>query len=171
MNTGPSECKSLRGDPVGFANTPSSDVAIYAPSAHRAVLEPYLVWATPGQRGFGEQQQLSEVPTTEISGTSLSPKKGAHTLKGEPSETTKAAELRGILDGLHSADGRRTTLLVGSFSIGHRSSSNSSQDQLCGQDVLELPVYASPPSKYTGLLNNDLLKHQVRTTPCLTIPF
>ena len=80
------------------------------------------MWATPGQKGFGEQQQLSEVPTTGIVGTSLSPKKGAHALKGDPSEAVKAAELRGILDGLHSADGRRATLLVSAFPIGHGSS-------------------------------------------------
>ena len=50
-----------------------------------------------------------------IPGTSLSPKKGARTPKVGPSEAAKAAELRGILDGLQSTDGRRTTLLVGSF--------------------------------------------------------
>ncbi len=104
--------------PFGLTNTPSSDVAIYAPSAHRTILEPYIVWATPGQRGFGEQQPLSNVPMTGIPGTSLSPKKGARTPKVDPSEVAKAAELRGILDGLHSADGRRTTLLVSSFLFG-----------------------------------------------------
>lgn len=106
----------------GPANTISSDVTIYAPSAHRDILEPYLVWATPGQRGFGEQPQLPEVPTTGIPGTSLSPKKGARALGVDPSEAAKAAELRGILDELHSTDGRRSTLLVGSFPIGHGSS-------------------------------------------------
>jgi hypothetical protein len=101
--------------PFDLTDTLFSDVAIYAPSAHRAILEPYLVWATPSQKGFGEQQQLSDVPTTGIPGTSLSPKKGARTPKADPIEAAKAAELRGILDGLHSADGRRTTLLVSSF--------------------------------------------------------
>lgn len=104
--------------PFGLTNTLSSDVAIYAPSAHRTTLEPYLVWATPGQRGFGEQQPLSDVPAIGIPGTSLSPKKGARTPKVGPSEAAKAAELRGILDGLQSADGRRTTLLVGPFVLG-----------------------------------------------------
>lgn len=104
----------------GLANTLSSDVAIYAPSAHRALLEPYLVWATPGQRGFGEQP-LSNVPMTGVPGTSLSPKKGARTPKVDPSEASKAAELRGILDGLHSADGRSITFLVSVFFVGHRS--------------------------------------------------
>lgn len=121
--------------------------------------------------GFGEQRQLPEVPTTGIPGTSLSPKKGVRTPKFDPSEAAKAAELRGILDGLHSADGKRTALLVSSCRIGQRSNVISVQDQLCGQDVLELPVYASSPSKASGLLNNDLLKHQVRTLPCLDIPF
>jgi hypothetical protein len=106
---------------ITLANTLPSDVAIYAPAAHRAILEPYLVWATPGQRGFGEQQPLSDVPTTGVLGTSLSPKKGARTPKADPSEASKAAELRGILDGLHSVDGRCTTLLVSSFSIACRS--------------------------------------------------
>ena len=103
--------------PFGLTNTLSSDVAIYAPPVHRTILEPYLVWATPGQRGFGEQP-LSDVPAVGIPGTSLSPKKGARTPKVDPSEAAKAAELRGILDGLQSADGRRTTLLVGSFLLG-----------------------------------------------------
>jgi SWI/SNF-related matrix-associated actin-dependent regulator of chromatin subfamily A3 len=60
----------------------------------------------------------------------------------------KAAELRDILNNLEKVndEGRRGSLL----------------DSLCStEDVLSLPAHSSPPSKATGELTVDLLKHQV----------
>lgn len=62
-------------------------------------------------------------------------------------ETAKELELRKIVEGMDKLDdgSRRSSLL----------------DSLCGDDVLELPLYPNPPSKKSGHLRNDLLKHQV----------
>jgi SWI/SNF-related matrix-associated actin-dependent regulator of chromatin subfamily A3 len=72
-------------------------------------------------------------------------------VKGRPTsaiDSAKAARLSGIMENLSRLDdtSRRETLL----------------NTLCGDDVLELPVHPSPPSVQSGLLNTDLLKHQVR---------
>jgi SWI/SNF-related matrix-associated actin-dependent regulator of chromatin subfamily A3 len=112
---------------------------IYAArSDYRLALENELVWATPGQRGFG---QFAAGSQTGITGTSASPKKPGSSSKkaggGAPSAAQteyerrireaaeakrfgaeKAAQLRRILSGLESVndEGRRASLLV---SCGH----------------------------------------------------
>jgi len=61
----------------------------------------------------------------------------------------KAAELRQTLNSLEKVDdeGRRASLL----------------DTLCAtEDVLSMPVYATPPGISSGELTVDLMKHQAR---------
>ncbi|KAG8935555.1 hypothetical protein FRC02_007699 [Tulasnella sp. 418] len=126
--------------------------------AARKKLEPLLIWATPGQRGFHSGTNENN---TGIQGTSLSPKKGQ--TKGSAASQSnqvqqsaewkkrleavaKARELADMMQGLSKVDdaGRRATML----------------DALCGGDILNLPVHPDPPSKSKGNLKSDLLKHQ-----------
>ncbi|KAG8893962.1 hypothetical protein FRB99_001605, partial [Tulasnella sp. 403] len=126
---------------------------IFGPSdpKKRAKLEPRLNWATPGQRGFNQQNQ------TGIAGTSLSPRKSrpqpaTSSLGAVPnggpslSASQKAYELARMMSQLAQKDDedRRATVL----------------DSLCSKDVLNLPVRENPPSRANGYLKNDLLKHQ-----------
>jgi SWI/SNF-related matrix-associated actin-dependent regulator of chromatin subfamily A3 len=133
-------------------------------------LEPLLIWATPGQRGFGpSSSQRSNVPATQTH-THVPPTYASYrdpysvshkpytpvltpaqeaTQKKLAEDTRKAAELRQILDNLEKVndEGRRANLL----------------DQLLStEDVLTLPEHPNPPGIDAGNLTVNLLKHQVR---------
>lgn len=125
-------------------------------------LEPLLIWATPGQRGFSSQQAgLSARPDliVPISSTSRAgpstQRRGAGQSHAQQEATRKrqealqkAAELRQMLSTLEKVDdeGRRSSLL----------------DTLCStDDILNLPLHPSPPGIKNGELKVDLLKHQV----------
>jgi SWI/SNF-related matrix-associated actin-dependent regulator of chromatin subfamily A3 len=116
---------------------------IYGSSNHREILEPLLIWATPGQRGFEGSSRA---------GSQLQEKK--HLTKAQQEAERKqlenAAELRKVLDNLERVDdeSRRSSLL----------------DTLCPkEDILDLPLYPNPPGIDSGDLSVDLLKHQVRS--------
>ncbi|PVF99077.1 hypothetical protein CPB86DRAFT_784078 [Serendipita vermifera] len=115
----------------------SIDITIFGPSnpASRKRLEPYLIWATPGQKGFEAMRSQTGAPGTSMRGRLAS-----------SMDSARAAQLSGIIANLSKLDdsSRRETLL----------------NTLCGDDVLELPVHPSPPSLKSGHLNTDLLKHQ-----------
>ena len=131
-------------------------------------MEPLLVWATPGQRGFGlPPSQRTSVPATQTHAgpayTSyhdpyLIPQHKPHTPALTPAQEAaqkklaedmkKAAELRQILDNLEKVndEGRRASLL----------------DQLLSaDDVLKLPEHPGPPGVDAGNLTINLMKHQV----------
>lgn len=123
------------------------DIAIIGPSdpQRRKALEASLIWATPGQCGFEAMKSQ-----TNVAGTSVSAKKaraGQANSAGLGSiDAAKAVQLRNIMENMSRLDdvSRRDTML----------------NSLCGDDVLELPEYPSPPSRASGVLKNDLLKHQ-----------
>jgi SWI/SNF-related matrix-associated actin-dependent regulator of chromatin subfamily A3 len=124
-----------------------SEVAIIGPSdpQKKRALEPFLTWATPGQRGFEAMRSQ-----TGVSGVG-SPKKGQSSsapAKQSTVESAKAAQLSSILESVTRLDDttRRDSLL----------------NSLCGEDVLELPLMQNPPSVASGHLKTDLLKHQAR---------
>ena len=141
-----------------------STLNIYGASDKRRELEPLLIWATPGQRGFPSTTSRAAASTstsTHIGGIAqAAPSSSQHRPNGSQTPAQieavrkqlealqKAAELRQMLSNLEKVDdeGRRSTML----------------DSLCSvDDVLNLPLHPSPPGILSGELTVDLLKHQV----------
>ena len=142
---------------------------IYGRADQGQTLEPVLVWATPGQKGFGSSSsQRSNVPATQAHAHAApaytsyrDPYSGSHhqytpvltpaqeaAQKKLAEDMRKAAELRQILNNLEKVndEGRRANLL----------------DQLLSsEDVLTLPEHPNPPGTDAGNLTVNLLKHQV----------
>jgi SWI/SNF-related matrix-associated actin-dependent regulator of chromatin subfamily A3 len=126
-------------------------------------LEPVLIWATPGQRGFPSRQagpsarQDLAAPVSSASGAGPSTQRrvGAsqthvqqEAARKQQEALQKAAEIRQMLSTLEKVDdeGRRSSLL----------------DTLCStDDILNLPLHPNPPGLKNGDLKVDLLKHQV----------
>ncbi|KAG6873428.1 hypothetical protein C0995_015853 [Termitomyces sp. Mi166 len=153
-----------------FSYTLSITLRIYGASNARDSLEPRLIWATPGQRGFSSRQSSSmssrstttipaPLPHPQASGipSSIGARPGAggskqsaaqqETIRKQQDSLRKAAELRQMLNSLEKVDdeGRRSSLL----------------DTLCSnEDILNLPLHPSPPGLRNGNLQVDLLKHQ-----------
>ena len=151
-------------------------IKIYGPADKRNILEPKLVWATPGGRGFPKPgpngvRSVPGAPTQR--GAPLQPPAPSTTQRAQKMSVAqqealrkqqeaqqeairkqqeafaRAQELRQILNNLEKVDdeGRRSSLL----------------DTLCSvEDVLELPEHPSPPGVSGGDLKVNLLKHQVR---------
>ncbi len=158
---------------------------IYGPADQRQALEPRLIWATPGQRGFPPPQRdgTREVPGTPkqhsapaaptpsqvaVAGPSSTQQVRAIGMTAEQAKRlqeqqrkqqeafAKAAELRQMLNNLEKVD--------------DESRRSSLLDTLCSvDDVLNLPVHPQPPSIATGELRVNLLKHQVRRRRRLTL--
>ncbi|PCH43964.1 hypothetical protein WOLCODRAFT_133049 [Wolfiporia cocos MD-104 SS10] len=141
------------GNLIGCPYSLSMSLKIYGPSDKRVQLEPMLIWATPGQRGFHTPTTKTPAPIASSSRTPVSamtPKQRAaqqEATRKQQEAMQKAEELRQMLNNLEKVDdeGRRSSLL----------------DTLCSvEDVLKLPVHPSPPGKSNGQLKVDLLKHQ-----------
>ncbi|KAJ3993334.1 SNF2 family N-terminal domain-containing protein [Lentinula boryana] len=128
---------------------------MYGPSDKVSQLQPRLVWATPGQRGF-KSHAGNRRTTAKDSGGGRTP---AYAAPAPGSSSTqlqryeqqealrKAVELRDMLNTMEKVNdqGRRSSLL----------------DTLCtNEDILTLPAYESSPSIANGQLKVDLLKHQ-----------
>lgn len=139
-----------------------SSIRMYAASNMRDQIEPKLVWATPGQRGFPSRQRTnaSQAPVSAGPSRVVPPppvqQRGAKTqtpaqkeaIRKQQEALQKAAELKQMLNNLEKVDdeSRRSSLL----------------DTLCSmEDVLNLPLHPNPPSISNGDLKVDLLKHQV----------
>lgn len=132
---------------------------IYGPSDKRASLEPLLLWATPGQRGFPSRQTATSTPVVpasvgRIPSAAVGPSKQRNqtpaqreAAQKQQEALQKAAELRQMLSNLEKVDdeGRRSSLL----------------DTLCStNDVLSLPLHSNPPGLVSGELTVNLLRHQ-----------
>lgn len=154
----------------GMTYTLPADVKIYGRSDQRAILEPLLRWATPGQRGFDDTMRTAEFtgnparrpalpppalnrpPASSSQASSSAAAKAVAEAQRRYAEAQKAVELRSMLESLSKVDdeGRRTGLL----------------DALCavdgeeGIDVLKLPELEPeelPLGLYAGV---ELMKHQ-----------
>ena len=139
---------------------PNRTLKIYGPSDKRSQLEPALVWATPGQRGFNNCNSSRKASTRPSTSASVAlPPSMLQTNSGQVAAQTeatrkqqealyKAAELRQMISALEKVDdeGRRASLLDTLFST---------------EDILSLPEHPNPPGIATGELTVDLLKHQV----------
>ena len=143
---------------------------MYGASDKRRELEPLLIWATPGQRGFPSITASSRAVASASTSTRINSTQAASSssqrrpnasqtpaqikaVQKQQEALQKAAELRQMLSNLDKVDdeGRRSSML----------------DTLCSaDDVLNLPLHSSPPGILNGELTVDLLKHQV----CLRIP-
>ena len=161
-----------------FLKVVCRNVDIYGRADQGQTLEPLLIWATPGQRGFGPtSSQRSHAPAPQAhshaapaytsyhdpysaSHSSVTNRQYAPVLtpaqeaaqKKLAEDMRKATELRQILGNLEKVDdeGRRASLL----------------DQLLTtEDVLTLPEYPNPPGIDAGNLTVNLLKHQVCISP------
>jgi SWI/SNF-related matrix-associated actin-dependent regulator of chromatin subfamily A3 len=143
-----------------------STLKMYGASDKRRELEPSLIWATPGQRGFLSSTASSRVAASASTATrtnsvaqaapsSSQRRSGAsqtpsqiEAVRKQQEALQKAAELKQMLSNLEKVDdeGRRSSML----------------DTLCStDDVLNLPLHPSPPGILSGELTVDLLKHQV----------
>ncbi|KDQ28039.1 hypothetical protein PLEOSDRAFT_1042220, partial [Pleurotus ostreatus PC15] len=121
-----------------------STLKIYAAADKRDLLEPMLIWATPGQRGFTSRTRAPP-PSSGPSNVPPPAKQAAQAAKN--TEAQKSAELAQLLQGIEKVDDdkRRSAVL----------------DVVCSvEDILELPLYPSPPSIESGELYVNLLKHQ-----------
>ncbi|KAK7005619.1 DNA repair protein rad5 [Favolaschia claudopus] len=131
---------------------------IYGPADKRQELEPRLIWATPGQRGFSTASSsraltASLAPRPSQAGTSTQRPSGPQqtaaqkeAIRKQQEAYQKAADLKKMLSSLEHVDDeeRRSSLL----------------DQLLStDDILKLPVHPDPPGKGNGLVI-DLMKHQ-----------
>lgn len=137
-------------------------VKIFAPADKRDFIEPQLVWATPGQRGF-PSRKTGAAPVQPVPMSSQQMRRTTGAPPPIPGQTPaqrqavlaahikaqKAAELAAMLNGLETVDdeGRRASLL----------------DTLCSiDDILNLPLHLNPPGHSNGQMKVDLLRHQVR---------
>ncbi|KAJ7072219.1 SNF2 family N-terminal domain-containing protein [Mycena amicta] len=128
---------------------------IYGSPSRREILEPKLVWATPGQRGFPGSKGVPPVPTlkppSRTAGPSNYPKSSqgpaqTEAIRRQAAEQEKANNLKAAVDSMEKVDDekRRTGLL----------------DQLMSaEDILNLPLCIAAPGIGNGL-RVDLLKHQ-----------
>lgn len=120
-------------------------VNIYGAAYKRDELEPLLIWATPGQRGFKKEMHgnipgqfnttpLQYVATTQLAATPLT----------QSNDTNQVREILSTLEKISDED-RRSSLL----------------ENLCSNvDFLNLPLHPQPPGTKRGNLTIDLLRHQ-----------
>ncbi|KAL1741859.1 SNF2 family N-terminal domain-containing protein [Schizophyllum fasciatum] len=113
-------------------------IKIYGRSDRRRELEPKLIWATPGQRGF---EQLRNHSGSSAGGYNAGEYGyGGSGMPPPPIPTYTSAGLEKVDD-----ESRRNSVL----------------DTLCSvDDVLKLPEHPDPPGIFKGDLVVDLLKHQ-----------
>ncbi|KAF7967470.1 hypothetical protein HWV62_34115 [Athelia sp. TMB] len=147
-------------------------VKFYARSNLRDQVEPLLLWATPGRRGFPTRNNSSSQPVpgapsssqrygpsavpapvprassqSRPTGITAAQIKAQEDAIRRQESLMKAQELKTMLNNLEKVDdeGRRTSLL----------------DKLCPtDDILNLPLHPDPPGTKNGQLTVDLLKHQ-----------
>ncbi|KAJ4477055.1 SNF2 family N-terminal domain-containing protein [Lentinula edodes] len=144
---------------------PDRTLKMYGPSDKVVQLQPRLVWATPGQRGFRSTRTAAQrtgsrtpapahppsapihTPTASSSSQRLPTATQLEQLKKQQEGIRRAAELRDMLNTMEKVNdqSRRSSLL----------------DTLCtNEDILSLPVYDKSPGVATGQLKVNLLKHQ-----------
>lgn len=163
----------------------SRNVKIYGATDKRAVLEPKLIWATPGQRGFAPLRAAASVaPTTHQQIAASAGRSGAPPYsqggyaysfsQAGPSSSQRAAvpklttaqvaaqqeaqqKQQEALEKAHELH----QILDNLEKVDNEGRRASLLDTLCSvEDALDLPEHPSPPGK-DGDLQVDLLKHQV----------
>ncbi|RPD63881.1 hypothetical protein L227DRAFT_542891 [Lentinus tigrinus ALCF2SS1-6] len=152
---------------------------IYGPADKREILEPKLVWATPGQRGFPKTARngVRAVPgapaprATPAPMTSYSqPYKPAPAPTQERQAGNSAAQQEAIRRQQEAMRKQQEAfakaqelkqILDNLEKVNDEGRRSSLLDTLCAvDDVLGLPVHPTPPGIATGELTVNLLKHQ-----------
>ncbi|KDQ57760.1 hypothetical protein JAAARDRAFT_35442 [Jaapia argillacea MUCL 33604] len=175
------------GNLTGFSYSLSVTLKIYGPADKRAQLEPLLIWATPGKRGFPKRTGTASHPA---------PAPSAHgAVGGGPSHAMSAAPAppRSQIPGITPAQAHAQQqpyrkqqeayqkqqeayqkqqealrkaaelqqMLTTLEKVDDESRRNSLLDTLCAvDDILNLPLHPSPPGIDSGHLTVNLLKHQ-----------
>ncbi|OCH84706.1 hypothetical protein OBBRIDRAFT_891624 [Obba rivulosa] len=169
------------GNLTGFSYSLSMTLKIYGPADQRARLEPLLVWATPGQRGFPQRTGPGPhpvpgapaparapapppVPASQpVPGPSqLSQRPGARTTPAQQEAARRQQQevARKQQEALQKAAELRQ-MLTNLEKVDDEGRRSSLLDTLCSvQDVLSLPLHPSPPGMRSGELKVDLLRHQ-----------
>ncbi|KAK7053402.1 hypothetical protein VNI00_004028 [Paramarasmius palmivorus] len=161
---------------------------IYGPSDKRAELEPRLIWATPGKRGFAPRAGTSTASSSSQVGLSGGYGASGYNASGyggygggmpvpfppppsysaystsrpaPPTQTPEQLEkIRKQQEALRKAAELREMFntLEKVNDEGRRS---SLLDTVCStEDILDLPLHPEPPGVESGDLKVDLLKHQ-----------
>jgi len=143
----------------------SRNLRIYGASASRNHLEPQLVWATPGQRGFPKRQPTKELSHHTVRNSRTSTQYNSGPLGQRPSAPARTAAQQQVIKNQQEALQRAAELkqtLNTLEKVDDESRRSSLLDTLCSKDdILNLPLHPNPPSIQNGNLKVDLLKHQV----------
>ncbi|CAL1707747.1 unnamed protein product [Somion occarium] len=172
------------GNLQGFSYSLSMTIKIYGAADKRHILEPKLVWATPGQRGFTSTRDgasSSKVARRGASSASAGPSAGpsaasivAGPLYASSSQSYASAVARPVVAQsaaqLEAAQKQAEALaraaelrdiLNNLEKVDDEGRRSGLLDTLCSTgDVLNLPQHENPPGLATGDLKVNLLKHQ-----------
>ncbi|TFY66346.1 hypothetical protein EVG20_g4743 [Dentipellis fragilis] len=174
------------GNLRGFSYSLSVTLKIYGAMDKRDQLEPQLVWATPGQRGFPKRAAAAAsahagyggpgLPSAaDIVGGSRMPSaySGSAYGAGAYAAGPSASQARGMTQAqievarkqqesfAKAAELRQ--ILNSLEKVDDEGRRSSLLDTLCStEDVLSLPLYPNPPSIESGELRVNLLKHQAQ---------
>lgn len=168
---------------------PSRTLKIYGAADKRSILEPQLVWATPGQRGFpsrnngttssrpagksyasggeGSSSLLAGCSSSNI--TAVGYPYGSSGVAQTPSiSTTQREAMRKQQEAvLKQQEALRKAaelkqMIDGLEKVDDDGRRSSLLDNICStEDILSLPLHPDPPGIKKGNLKVDLLKHQV----------
>lgn len=169
-----------------------STLKFFGASNKRDQLEPLLIWATPGQRGFIQPSTFASTGginvTHTIPGATASSRANSSYTTGYPSSskhtpssrypsasqgvqrkgTTSAqaaaeqAAAHAKVEALQKAAELRQ-MISGLEKVNDDGRRSSLLDSLCSvDDILTLPEHKNPPGINSGELKVNLLKHQVR---------
>ncbi|TFK94573.1 hypothetical protein K466DRAFT_509225 [Polyporus arcularius HHB13444] len=157
----------------------SMTLKIYGPADKREILEPKLIWATPGQRGFKKPTAngVHAVPGAPAPRTTPAPVPSySQAYKPTPVPTKQrqagnaAAQQEALRKQQEAARKQQEQfakaqelkqILDNLEKVNDEGRRASLLDTLCSvDDVLGLPVHPNPPSIATGELTVNLLKHQ-----------
>ncbi|KAG6918560.1 hypothetical protein DXG01_013650 [Tephrocybe rancida] len=158
----------------------SGTLRIYGASNARGNLEPRLIWATPGQRGF-PSRQASSMPSNSTApasnpatyaqalsssgaGSSINKYSGATNpvQSAAQQEATRKRQqtLMKQQEALRKAAELRQ-MLNSLEKVDDEGRRSSLLDTLCSnEDILNLPLHPNPPGIKNGDLQVDLLRHQ-----------
>ncbi|TCD63046.1 hypothetical protein EIP91_006059 [Steccherinum ochraceum] len=163
---------------------------IFGPSDRRAQLEPRLIWATPGQRGFatrnapaparasGSAAASSAGYAGSYAGSYVAAAAAAASASAAPSSSQSISGVRRVVAGSTGPTAAQVeaarkqqeafakaaelrSILNSLDKVDDQGRRSSLLDTLCSsEDILSLPTHPTPPGLQNGDLRVELLKHQ-----------
>jgi SWI/SNF-related matrix-associated actin-dependent regulator of chromatin subfamily A3 len=151
---------------------------IYGDIKKRAQLEPQLLWATPGRRGFpARSATTSSYSTNSVASTYVNPytsqphaqllaqnqaRQAQVQAQAQAQALAQAKIKQERLEAFQRAEDLRQMLLT-MEKVDDEGRRSSLLDNVCSkEDVLNLPQHSNPPGIASGELKVDLLKHQAQ---------